>query len=203
MLQKRLAPCSTGPTSTSTTLYELGGNSSIIIRPSSVLQSTLQGLLHSLSASNPVYQGRFRRGLLHEALVLQVPALYYMSWEVTLASSYNPLQCCNSTLQGLLHSLSSSNHVYKGCFRRGLLHAALVLQVPALRYMSWEVTLASSYNPLQCCNSTLQGLLHSLSASNPVYQAHFRWGLLHEALVFQAEACSIRRWSSRYRHYVI
>ena len=154
--------------------------------------------------------------MLHVSLVLPVPALCYMSWELTLASSYNtssvlqqhtagfiafslcslsclasgPRQkmfapqstgstCCLSTTLHelgvnsehhhttlfsvatvhcgvLLHSLSARTPVYQGRFRRGLHHVALALQVPALRYMSWELTLASSYNPRQSCNGALR-----------------------------------------------
>ena len=173
---------------------ELGVNSSIVVQPSSVSQSTLQGLSHSLAAHHPVYQGRFGRGLLHVSLVLPVPALRYMSWELTLASSYNPLQCCNNTLRGLLPSLSARCPVHQGRVRRCLHHKALVLQVLALRSMSWELTLASSYNPLQCCTSTLRGLLHSLSARTPVYQGRVRRGLHHVALALRVPALRFMSW---------
>ena len=78
----------------------------------------------------------------------------------------------------------------------------LCLCLPALRPTSWELTPASSSIPLQSAMALCR-VSRALSADTPVHLARFRRGLLQEALVFQAEACSMRRWSSRYQHYVI
>ena len=177
------APQSTGSTCPSTTFHTLGINSGLIIQPSSVLHQYIARSLASHSCLSRPWQMR----LAPWALVLRVPALRFLSWEFTLASSYNPRQRCYGALQGFMHSLSARTPVYQGCLRRGLHQVALALRAPALRSKCWELSFASSFIPLQ--NAT---------ALCRVYCVLSLPSLLSIRHALDA-ACSKRHWSSALR----
>ena len=98
-----------------------------------------------------------------------------MSLEYTLPAPASPFKCCHSTLQGFTSYLCS-RPCLSGSLQKRLAPCGFGPTRTSPTCLGWELTLASSYNPLRCRQSTLQGLSHSLAARHPVYQGHFRRG---------------------------
>ena len=197
--QTLFAPQSTGSTCPSTTFHTLGVNSGIIIQPSSVLH---QYIARSL-ASHSCLSGPCQMRLAPWALALRVPALRFLSWELTLASSYNPRQRCYGALRGFIAFSLCSNSCLSGLPQKRLAPCGTGPTRTCTTFYGLGVISRIIVHSSSECYGTLSGFLCSLSADTPVYQARFRRGLLQEALVFHAEVGSMRRWSSRYQHYVI
>ena len=151
-----LLPCHNGtrqvllhsPGPTVPPLHSLRGEFTLAAsyRPLQRCHSALRGLLHSLSARNPVYQGCVGRGLRREALVLHVPALHYMCRGFPLPIIMQPSSACIALcglycILSLLAILSSRRASDKACFMSrwsSTLQLATVgagLPAPALRYM--------------------------------------------------------------------